>query len=100
MPSAELYIIEYVIHGQHKSFIIRAGRMDNAEAWHWACCDAGIAIIPKFGRERMLKISKPQAERYGMESVTWRPSGAVPFNPKPYSPPPINALPPERSSGL
>lgn len=93
MPPTTLYIIEYLIHGEPKSFIVRADRMNNAEAWHWACCDAGIAIIPRFGRERIRKISKPQAERYGMDDVKWRPSGEVPFSPKTYSPPPSGALP-------
>lgn len=97
MPSTTLYIIEYTIHGDLKSFIVRAERMNNAEAWHWACCDAGIAVIPRFGRERIRKISKPQAERYGIEDVKWRSSGDVPFNPKPYSPPPSETLPPERT---
>ena len=83
-----LYIIEYVINSKPKSFIIRADAMNNAEAWHWACCDAGIGIIPRFGRERVRRISKPMAERYGLETVRWRPSGSVPFIPEPYTPPP------------
>lgn len=83
-----LYIIEYVINSKPKSFIIRASAMNNAEAWHWACCDAGIGIIPRFGRERVRRISKPMAERYGVERVEWRPSGNVPFIPEPYTPPP------------
>ncbi|XUK68237.1 hypothetical protein ABMA08_17795 [Pseudomonas yamanorum] len=44
--NSSLFIIEYFIHDGPKAFIIRAETMNNAEAWHWACCDAGIGIIP------------------------------------------------------
>lgn len=54
-----LYIIEYELHQQPKSFIIRAEVMNNAEAWHWACCDAGIGIIPRSRNEKIKRISKP-----------------------------------------
>ncbi|WP_431033532.1 DUF6555 family protein [Pseudomonas yamanorum] len=83
-----LYIIEYEMGHATKSFIIRSEDMNNAEAWHWACCDAGIGIIPRSRNERLKRISKPLAERYGLENVRWRPSGNVPFQPKPYIPPP------------
>ncbi len=75
MPSPQLYIIDYQLHGKPRSFIIRLERMDNAEAWHWASCDAGIGIIPKFGREKIRKVSRPMAERYGITAVSWRLSG-------------------------
>ncbi|EJT83833.1 hypothetical protein PPS11_29861 [Pseudomonas putida S11] len=52
MPGPQLYIIDYQLHGKPRSFIIRLETLDNAEAWHWASCDAGIGIIPKFGREK------------------------------------------------
>jgi len=78
MPSPQLYIIDYQLHGQPRSFIIRLERLDNAEAWHWASCDAGIGIIPKFGREKIRKISRPMAERYGITGVSWRISGSKP----------------------
>ncbi|BAW23349.1 MULTISPECIES: DUF6555 family protein [Pseudomonas] len=78
MPSPQLYIIDYQLHGQPRSFIIRLERLDNAEAWHWASCDAGIGIIPKFGREKIKKISRPMAERYGITGVSWRISGSKP----------------------
>ena len=65
MPAPQLFIIDYQLHGQPRSFIIRLDRLDNAEAWHWASCDAGIGIIPKFGREKIRKVSRPMAERYG-----------------------------------
>ncbi|WP_233631067.1 MULTISPECIES: DUF6555 family protein [unclassified Pseudomonas] len=76
MPAPQLYIIEYKQHGQLRSFIIRSERMDNAEAWHWASCDAGVGIIPKFGREKIKKVSRPMAERYGITEVNWRLSGS------------------------
>ncbi|WP_245586754.1 DUF6555 family protein [Pseudomonas cremoricolorata] len=75
MPAPQLYIIDYRLHDQLRSFIIRLERMDNAEAWHWASCDAGIGIIPKFGREKIRKVSRPMAERYGITDVRWRLSG-------------------------
>jgi len=76
MPSPELYVIDYQLHGQPRSFIIRLERLDNAEAWHWASCDAGVGIISKFGREKIRKVSRPMAERYGITDVRWRVSGA------------------------
>ncbi|ANY86950.1 MULTISPECIES: DUF6555 family protein [Pseudomonas] len=78
MPTPQLYIIDYRLHGQPRSFIIRLERMDNAEAWHWASCDAGVGIIPKFGREKIRKVSRPMAERYGVSEVSWRLSGSGP----------------------
>ncbi|WP_230390476.1 DUF6555 family protein [Pseudomonas guariconensis] len=78
MPTPQLYIIDYRLHGQPRSFIIRLERMDNAEAWHWASCDAGVGIIPKFGREKIRKVSRPMAERYGVTDVSWRLSGSGP----------------------
>lgn len=87
MPSAALYIIDYEIHGVPKSFIIRAEVMNNAEAWHWASCDAGVGRIPKFGREKVRRVSKPLAERLGVDKVRWRPSGGEPFHPAAYVPP-------------
>ncbi|WP_430444781.1 MAG: DUF6555 family protein [Pseudomonas piscis] len=84
----KLFIIDYTLNSEQRSFIIRARGMNNAEAWHWACCDAGIGRIPRFGREQVKRVSKPLAERYGVENVKWRPSGNTPFQPKPYIPPP------------
>lgn len=75
MIDAKLFVIDYELHGQHKSFVIRAERMDNAEAWHWASCDAGVARIGRYGREKIKKVSKPVAERYGITEVHWRQSG-------------------------
>ena len=74
MSDDNLYIIDYALHGERKSFIIRAPHMDNAEAWHWASCDAGIGRIGRYGREKIKKVSKPLAERYGISEVSWRQS--------------------------
>ncbi|MFK8328762.1 DUF6555 family protein [Pseudomonas sp. BJa5] len=74
MIDAKLFVIDYHLHGVAKSFIIRAEKMDNAEAWHWASCDAGVGRIGRYGREKVKKVSKPLAERYGITEVTWRQS--------------------------
>jgi hypothetical protein len=64
MACTDIFIIDYKLHGQPKSFIIRAHAMGNVEAWHRASCDAGIAPIPKPGRPPLNIISKPQEIRY------------------------------------
>ena len=74
MNNAKLFVIDYQLHGKQKSFVIRAEAMDNAEAWHWASCDAGVGHIPRYGREKVKTVSKPLAERYGITEVTWRQS--------------------------
>lgn len=86
MPSAQLYVIEYEIHGVAKSFIIRANDMNDADAWHWASCDAGVGRIPKFGREKIKQVTKPLAERFGITEVRWRQAGDEPFKPADYIP--------------
>jgi len=48
--------------------------MDNAEAWHWAAVDAGMADIPKYRYDKVPKVSKPKAERLGIEQVVWKPA--------------------------
>ena len=75
MKHNDLFTTEYQLHGEPKSFIVRAPRMDNAEAWHWASCDAGVAVIPKFGQHTFKRVSKPMAEKYGITQVRW--SGAA-----------------------
>ncbi|WP_408598517.1 DUF6555 family protein [Pseudomonas sp. PLMAX] len=72
-----LYIIEYKLHGEPKSFIIRAKIMRDVDAWHWASCDAGVAPIPKPGKPPLKLVSKPQAEKYGLSDVTWRESSTL-----------------------
>ncbi|WP_455923418.1 DUF6555 family protein [Pseudomonas putida] len=74
MNSAKLYVIDYTLNGEAKSFIIRAQTMDNGEAWHWASCDAGVGRIGRFGRERVKKTSRPMAEKFGIQGVSWRPA--------------------------
>ncbi|AOE60414.1 hypothetical protein LOY64_14685 [Pseudomonas corrugata] len=76
MGGPSLYIIDYMLHGEPKSFIIRAEAMNNSEAWHWASCDAGVGRIPKFGREKVKRVTKPLAEKYGITDVRWRASVA------------------------
>ena len=77
MARTDIFIIDYKLHGQPKSFIIRAQAMGNVAAWHWASCDAGIAPIPKPGRPPLKVISKPQAEKYGIADVKWRETAAL-----------------------
>jgi hypothetical protein len=72
MNNAHLYVIDYTLHGAPKSFVIRAEKMDAPEAWHWASCDAGVGRIGRFGREQVKKTSKPLAEKFGIEQVSWR----------------------------
>lgn len=76
LMNTDLYIIEYQLHGERKSFIIRSKMMRNADAWHWASCDAGISPIPKPGRPPLKLVSKPQAEQYGLSDVRWKESAA------------------------
>jgi hypothetical protein len=79
MPFPQLYVIDYTLDGQPKSFVIRVDRMNNAEAWHWASCDAGIGRIERSVRERATKASRPWAERLGITGVTWRAAALVPL---------------------
>ncbi|MBV4485131.1 hypothetical protein HU727_005970 [Pseudomonas sp. SWRI153] len=74
MSAADLYVIDYRLHGKPRSFIIRTKTMDNAQAWHWASCDAGVAPIPRPGRPALKRFSKPMAERFGVTDVQWRES--------------------------
>jgi glycosylphosphatidylinositol transamidase (GPIT) subunit GPI8 len=71
MKDNSLFTIEYQLHGEPKSFIVRASQMNNAEAWHWASCDAGVAVIPKFGQHTLKRVSKPMTEKYGITQVRW-----------------------------
>ncbi|MGN8259530.1 DUF6555 family protein [Pseudomonas sp. SMSB3] len=70
-----MYIIEYTLNGAARSFIIRHPKMTSEDAWHWASCDAGVGVIPRFSGERNVKkVSRPNAELYGIGNVRWRPS--------------------------
>ncbi|MFI8393713.1 hypothetical protein CXF97_26895 [Pseudomonas sp. Choline-02u-1] len=77
MSQTDLYMIKYRLHGVPKSFIIRAKLMNNADAWQWASCDAGLTPIPKPGRPPLKRFSKPMAERFGVTEVQWHESKAV-----------------------
>ena len=79
MPSPQLYVIDYHLHGQPKSFVVRAAHMNNNEAWHWASCDAGVGRIERNGRDRTQKTSRPWAERFGITGTTWRAAALVPL---------------------
>jgi hypothetical protein len=76
MNNAKLFVIDYTLHGEAKSFIIRLERLDALEAWHWASCDAGVGRIGRFARERVKKTSQEQAEKFGIKNVQWRRSDA------------------------
>lgn len=77
MIQAELYRIDYRLHGVPKWFVIRILKMDNEEAWQWASCDAGLVPVPKPGRPPLKRFSKPMAERYGLTDVEWRKSSTI-----------------------
>ncbi|WP_440780092.1 DUF6555 family protein [Pseudomonas syringae] len=71
MADEKHYRIDYLLHGSYKTFYIRAGVMDNKEAWHWASVDAGFGAIPKYRSDPVPKLSKPQAEKLGLSNVEW-----------------------------
>lgn len=58
-------------NGTPKSFYVSAPTMSNAEAWHWAAMDSGVAQIPKYRRDKVPVVSKPLAERHGIIQVQW-----------------------------
>lgn len=61
MSTAKIYTIHYQLHGQPKSFVVRAEVMNNAEAWHWAAVDADIAHVSRIGRVGHEQVKKPPA---------------------------------------
>jgi hypothetical protein len=71
MSQYKHYRIDYLFNGAFKSFYISAEHMDNAEAWHHASVDAGIARIPKYRLEKVARVSKPYAEHFGITDVEW-----------------------------
>ncbi|BBH46717.1 MULTISPECIES: DUF6555 family protein [unclassified Pseudomonas] len=84
MAGQQLFVIDYTLHGESRTFIIRLEKMDNLVAWHWASCDAGVGIIPRFSQQKIKLVSRPMAERYGIANVKWRPAGNGPeFVPQP-----------------
>ncbi|AXQ49232.1 DUF6555 family protein [Pseudomonas sp. UBA6554] len=77
MPISDIFLISYKLHGEAREFIVRAERMNNAEAWHWAACEAGVGVIPKFTASDIRKVSRPVAERFGITDVQWRRSATL-----------------------
>lgn len=71
MAQEHHYRIDYLLDGVYKTFYIRAAKMDNAEAWHWASVDAGFGQLPKYRSDPITKLSKPQVERFGVSNVEW-----------------------------
>ncbi|RXU03837.1 hypothetical protein B1F68_22220 [Pseudomonas syringae] len=65
------YRIDYLLNGSFKSFYIRTENKDNAQAWHCASVDAGLARIPKYRLEKVARVSKPYAEHFGVTNVEW-----------------------------
>ena len=77
MDQEHIFTIEYKLYGVPKKFIMRAARLNDETAWHWAACDAGATPIPKRGKLPLKLCSMPMAERYGVTDVLWRgPSSA------------------------
>ncbi len=74
MPQQLHYRIDYLFNGAYKTFYIRAETMNNAEAWHWATVDAGFGQIAKYRTDKVPKLSKPQAELFGLTDVEWSPA--------------------------
>lgn len=56
------YRIDYFLNGAHKTFYIRAGIMNNSEAWHWATVDAGVGQLPKYRTDPIHKLKAPSRE--------------------------------------
>ena len=50
MDQEHIFTIEYKLYGVPKKFIMRAARLNDETAWHWAACDAGATPIPKRGK--------------------------------------------------
>ena len=72
MKHNDLFTIEYQLHGEPKSFIIRHAALDNLTAWYWAGCDAGVERIARNEREAAKKLDRAQMERKGIANVKWR----------------------------
>jgi hypothetical protein len=71
MAAEQHYRIDYLLDGAYKTLYVRAAKMDNAEAWHWATVDAGFGQLPKYRSDPVTKLSKPHAERLGITNVEW-----------------------------
>ncbi|CAH0645782.1 MULTISPECIES: DUF6555 family protein [Pseudomonas] len=78
MQAPQLFIVEYDLRGNHRNIVVRSEHMTVPEAWHWASCDAGVGVIPRFGQKNIRKVDRATAERFGISNVTWRLSGQKP----------------------
>ncbi|WP_414925767.1 DUF6555 family protein [Pseudomonas zeae] len=58
MNSTDLYVIEYQLPAQTKSFVGLSPRLGNAEPRHRACCDSGLELICKPGTASMKMFSR------------------------------------------
>ena len=72
MNSAKLSVIDYTLHGTPKSFIIRQTSLNDATAWYWAGCDAGVERIARRDRDAAKKLGLADIEKEGVTNVTWR----------------------------
>lgn len=63
--------IDYLIHGNYKTFYIHSPAMNKNEAWHWATVDAGIGQIPKYRSDKVPRLTQRQAELLGLTHVQW-----------------------------
>jgi hypothetical protein len=73
MPSTH-FRIDYLIHGNYKTFYIHSSAMNEVEAWHWATVDAGLGQIPKYHTDKVPRLSQLQANKLGLTYVEWRPA--------------------------
>ncbi|WP_131108297.1 DUF6555 family protein [Pseudomonas sp. Sample_10] len=67
MACTDIFIIDYKLHGQPKSFIIRAHAMGNVEAWHRASCD--VASLQSQSPDDHRLISSLSRRKYGITDV-------------------------------
>ncbi|MEE4672842.1 DUF6555 family protein [Pseudomonas alliivorans] len=65
------YRIDYLLHGQFKSFYICTRAMDDSISWHWATVDAGFSSIPKYRMDKFPSLTKEQALGLGVSEVQW-----------------------------
>jgi len=63
--------IDYLIHGNYKTFYIHSEAMDKDKALHWATVDAGLCQIPRFRADKVPRLNRRQAEQLGLTDVEW-----------------------------
>jgi hypothetical protein len=71
MPASTHFRIDYLIHGNYRTFYIHCAAMDKNEAWHWASVDAGLGQIPKYRLDKAPRLSERQANQLGLTQVEW-----------------------------